>query len=294
MDDYLKLVSELPLPTIEQTRAFSDHVSKAHSWYKRLPVIPPGHVFLFFLDPQAGRIVHEYGRHDSPTMLASAPKGVHRPLTTITDIKDQSRCGHYSMKPTCDYLAQFGHWNYALCSSTDFPTFNPHVWSLEQVDLGSDLLIEPFEVPVQVAVPDKVCQQCYCQLTAFIRGYAMYRCSLRQLPTFLQDFTSYLEAKPQSSWAETLRKLRWDLEEAGLYGWQPDITCDIEIAGQRSRFRVTEYAKNVEQLRIVRNLCFEFDLGSLAAEELTAQRAALDNGLQRSRELFAKVCRGVS
>jgi hypothetical protein len=291
MDDYLKLVSGLPLPTVEQTQAFADHVSRAHSWYKHLPVIPPGHAFLFFLDPQAGRSVQEYGEAGSPVRLASVPKGVHRSHTTIKDIKDQSQCGHYSMKPTCDYLAQFGHWNYSHGSYKTFQAVSLRVWSVETVDLGPDASIKSFDVPLPVSLSDKVRQQCFCQLTALISGYAKYRCSLNHLPSFLSDFQRYLEAKPGAPCVAILQKLRWDLEENGIYGWRPDTICDIDIAGKRSRFWANENSSNNRQLQPGRSLHLELDLGSLAADEHSAQRAALNNGLRRSRALFAKVCR---
>jgi hypothetical protein len=294
MDDYLRLISELPLPTVEQTRAFANQVANAHSWYKHLPVFPPGRVFIFFLDPQAGRSVKEYGGRREFAAKFEDYKGVTPPKVVIQDIVDRRQCGHYSTKPTREYLDQFGHWNYAHCSWEDFPTVSPRVWSLAKVDLGSDAAIEPFDVPMQVIVSNKVRQQCYCQLTAFIRGYAMYRCPLHHLPTFLQDFSSYLETKPQSSWANTLRKLRRDLEEAGLFGWQRDTDCHITIEGKRSGFRATEFANRIEQPPWGRNLHLEFHFDSLEESEHSAQWAALEKGLKRSRELFAKVCRQVA
>ena len=51
MDEYRELVASLPLPSTDQTARFVDYVSGAHSWYKHLPLFPPGAPFVFFLDP---------------------------------------------------------------------------------------------------------------------------------------------------------------------------------------------------------------------------------------------------
>lgn len=44
----------LPLPSLEQHRAFVQHVRNAHSWYKHLPLLEGGQ-FAVFLAPDAGQ-----------------------------------------------------------------------------------------------------------------------------------------------------------------------------------------------------------------------------------------------
>jgi hypothetical protein len=39
---YVDLVSPVPPPTQQQKEDFADFVSHAHSWYKHLPLYPPG------------------------------------------------------------------------------------------------------------------------------------------------------------------------------------------------------------------------------------------------------------
>jgi len=45
----------IPIPTLQQTEAFVEHVATHHSWYKHLPSFPPGVWFLFAGNPNARR-----------------------------------------------------------------------------------------------------------------------------------------------------------------------------------------------------------------------------------------------
>lgn len=46
---YRDLVKDLPPPTDQQISAFAEYVSTAKSWYKHLPLSPPGRCFRFFI-----------------------------------------------------------------------------------------------------------------------------------------------------------------------------------------------------------------------------------------------------
>jgi hypothetical protein len=46
-------IRALPLPSIEQHRAFVEHLGDVHSWYKHLPLLTGGE-FVVFLAPDAG------------------------------------------------------------------------------------------------------------------------------------------------------------------------------------------------------------------------------------------------
>lgn len=90
LDDYRALVSKLPSPTEEQMRAFATFVCGAHSWYKHLPMYPPGRPFQFFLDPGSGMDLNfNDGRVEATPRLV---KGFH-----------------YSWIPTSQYRERFGH-----------------------------------------------------------------------------------------------------------------------------------------------------------------------------------------
>lgn len=54
LDQYRVIVASLSTPTAAQMQDFANFVSKAHSWYKRLPLLLPRGVIHFFLNPAAG------------------------------------------------------------------------------------------------------------------------------------------------------------------------------------------------------------------------------------------------
>ena len=94
LDQYIDLLSGVPLPTQEQKENFVQYVSYAHSWYKHLPLYQPGAPFYFFIDKYAG-----YDRL------------VSRDGTAI--LKERMERGfHYSEYPTAEYRDLFGHLAY--------------------------------------------------------------------------------------------------------------------------------------------------------------------------------------
>jgi hypothetical protein len=42
---YVELLAQTPLPTEQHKQNFVEYVSHAHSWYKHLPLYPPGAPF---------------------------------------------------------------------------------------------------------------------------------------------------------------------------------------------------------------------------------------------------------
>lgn len=92
---YIETARALPIPSDEQTRAFAEYVTGAHSWYKHLPILPLS-PFVFFLDPNAGRsMVH-----------------VSDDAVAFVDNKDDDRGIHYTWQTTESYRRRFGLWNY--------------------------------------------------------------------------------------------------------------------------------------------------------------------------------------
>lgn len=64
LGEYRSQVQRFPRPTRQQILDFASYVSEAKSWYKHLPLLPPGEPFHFFIDPFAGldRILLQDGR----------------------------------------------------------------------------------------------------------------------------------------------------------------------------------------------------------------------------------------
>ena len=92
IDAYRQLVRAVTPPTNGQIEAFADYVAAAHSWYKHLPMQPPGVDFHFYIDPNAGmdHLVHASGE---VTVRARTP---------------DTESFHYSWMTTADYRDRFG------------------------------------------------------------------------------------------------------------------------------------------------------------------------------------------
>lgn len=54
LNGYCCLLAGVARPARAQIEAFVDYVCEARSWYKHLPLFPPGVMFVFYLDPFAG------------------------------------------------------------------------------------------------------------------------------------------------------------------------------------------------------------------------------------------------
>lgn len=73
---------------------FVDFVSSAHSWYKHLPLVPPGIPFHFFLNPHVACDMDRL------------------PTRRIAYRKRLKRGFHYSEWPTSEYLKKCGYLDY--------------------------------------------------------------------------------------------------------------------------------------------------------------------------------------
>ena len=100
LGDYRLWIRDLPWPTADQVRAFVDHVVAAHSWYKHLPLKPPGATFHFYIDPRAGM--------ERAILVGGEARFFER--TAGMDAI------HYSTLPTHEYLERFGHLAFACAS----------------------------------------------------------------------------------------------------------------------------------------------------------------------------------
>jgi hypothetical protein len=80
--------NSLTMPTLLQMQQFAEFVSGAYSWYKHLPLLPPGQPLQFFLNPAAGMQLIRF---------------------------------HYSWLPTTEYRDRFGYLAFSR-SSDDVPS----------------------------------------------------------------------------------------------------------------------------------------------------------------------------
>jgi len=54
LTDYRRAIANLPRASSEQIDNFVHYYSDAHSWYKHMPLLPPGVNFRFYVDPFSG------------------------------------------------------------------------------------------------------------------------------------------------------------------------------------------------------------------------------------------------
>ena len=99
MPTYWQEVQRLPPPSDTQISKFVDYVAGAHSWYKHLPLTPPGIPFHFFLDPYVGCDLAVQGAR--------------------TLYRERTEPGfHYSDLPTAEYRQRFGYLQYSANAGT--------------------------------------------------------------------------------------------------------------------------------------------------------------------------------
>jgi len=103
---YVDSVANLPRPTVQQVAEFVEYVATAHSWYKHLPLLPPGLPFEFYLDPNAGR-----------EWIVNGSRSRFR--ERVADAPARERF-HYTWQPTSDYVARFGYLTYFADAGTSF------------------------------------------------------------------------------------------------------------------------------------------------------------------------------
>ena len=164
--EYFDLVSQLPLPTPEQTERFAEHVADNHSWYKHLPFFPPGAGFVLFLNPHAGCGVRETeGRF------------------SVYDIEHGDYFEHHSRLSTRDYRDQFGHWDYWVDDNPRVVEPREGPWIYGDAHGQGELL------------PSDVKQRWKCRLTAFLKpSPAMF--SLRPRALQIECETFLARARP--------------------------------------------------------------------------------------------------
>jgi hypothetical protein len=149
---YVNLLSGVPLPTQQQKQNFVEYVSHAHSWYKHLPLYPPGAPFYFFIDKYAGcdRLVSK----DGTAML-----------------RERAEHGfHYSEYPTAEYRDLFGHLAYSCGFGTKViamskgPMVVPH----------DDLAAVPDDHAVMYRLPSEIIEAGVTRLTAVIHTHSAF------------------------------------------------------------------------------------------------------------------------
>ena len=142
LDEYAVIARELEPPSDDQVDDFAAFVAEAHSWYKHLPLCPPGIPFRFFVNPFAG--------HDR--IVTPDGKVSHRPRT------DSTERFHYTWMTTADYRRRFASLDYEAKAGATFVLLGQDGSRVYEHD--SPILFsadgQPFLVPAPVLAAGRV------------------------------------------------------------------------------------------------------------------------------------------
>jgi hypothetical protein len=145
LDQYVDLLSGVPLPTQQQKQNFVEYVSHAHSWYKHLPLYPPGVPFYFFIDKYAG-----------------CDRSVSKDGTGI--LKERTEGGFHSSYSTARYLDLFGHLAYSCGYGTKVIPLSKGPMVIPRDDLAA----VPGDDARMYRLPSEILQAGVARLTAVI------------------------------------------------------------------------------------------------------------------------------
>jgi len=143
MKAYRKTAGALPRPSKKQIAGFVEFVSSAHSWYKHLPLLPPGVPFQVFLNP-----------HVACDMSM-------RPTGEIAYRSRKTRGFHYSEWPTSEYLEKCGYLDYRSCERVGTivrPVVGPPTEEniAAQISAAIDLETRSAELPQEILLAGTV------------------------------------------------------------------------------------------------------------------------------------------
>lgn len=196
IDAYRLLVSVTTPPTDSQIEAFSDYVAAAHSWYKHLPMQPPGVGYYFYIDLNAGmdHLVHASGE----VMV--------RARTPDTDPF------HYSWMTTADYRERFGCLAFSCAAGSS--VFGTDQVSGETVLVDGNSLNPVLQVDRGSAMrpPKQILDSGACSLTALVHPRATASWVAMRLASPLQKRTEAPAVKGEV-W-DAIKGL-WDRQQGG-------------------------------------------------------------------------------
>ena len=156
IDAYRALADAVAVPSDRQIEAFADFVASAHSWYKHLPLQPPGVAFHFYLDPNAGmdQLVHASGE------------------VTVRTRTPDTESFHYGWMTTADYRERFGCLAFSCAAGSS--VFGTDLVGEETVLVDSNTLHPVLQVDRDSTMrpPKQILDAGTCSLTALVHPRA--------------------------------------------------------------------------------------------------------------------------
>lgn len=240
IDAYRRLISVTTPPTESQIEAFADYVAAAHSWYKHLPMQPPGVVFYFYIDLNAGmdHLVHASGE---VTVRARTP---------------DTEPFHYSWMTTADYRERFGCLAFSCAAGSS--VFGTDQVCKDTVLVDSNSLNPVLQVDRDSAMrpPKQILDTGACSVTAFVHLRATASWVARRLASPLRKRTVAPTVKDEV-W-DAIKGL-WDRHQGAVASDEDRVEAMAAhpewvalIQQQRARHRQAM----IEAMRRVRSVAF--------------------------------------
>ena len=240
LDAYRLLVCAVAPPNDSQIEAFADYVASAHSWYKHLPLQPPGVDFHFYIDPNAGmdHLVHASGE------------------VTVRARNPGTESFHYAWMTTADYRERFGCLAFSCTAGSS--VFGTDLVGEETVLVDGNSLHPVLQVDRDSAMrpPKQILDTGTCSLTALVHPRASARMVAMRLAAPMR----------KRRVAPAVKDEIWDAIK-GLWDRQQDMTVDEEdrieamaanpewaalVQQQRARHRQAM----IEAMRYMRSVTF--------------------------------------
>lgn len=139
-------------PSDRQIEDFADYVASARSWYKHLPMDPPGEKFVFYIDPHAG----------TDRVINASGKVFIRPRT------EETEPFHYAWMTTAEYRRRFGHLAFACGQGSAL--FTDEFLNGEPVLVDRNSLRPELQLSCDTTMqpPHEVIEAGSCRLTALV------------------------------------------------------------------------------------------------------------------------------
>ncbi|MFM2067396.1 MAG: hypothetical protein RLZZ584_2305 [Pseudomonadota bacterium] len=244
---YRELLAHAPLPTEAQMVAFAAFVSTSHSWYKHLPLVPPGVPFQFHLDPRAGM------------------QWVQHPDGSIEVAHRREQGFHYSWIPTDEYRKRFGLLTYSRGGiGTSVSMRSPEGISLIASDDAP--LIPDVAAASLPQIPVEVAQAGRAHVSGIVHHHTMFQLLLRELSYFQQ-----VDWPAESGGDAALRQIT---ERCQALWDNPD--CTVRLRHPDPRLRGNSHLYGVD-----------FPLHELLEPERQRQRRGMVAAMQRVVALLA-------
>lgn len=240
LDAYRSLIADVAPPTDSQIEAFADYIAGARSWYKHLPLNPPGALFQLYIDPHAGM---------DRVVLASGEM-------RLLERTDETEAFHYSWRTTADYREHFGCLAFACGNGSAL--FQDAVLGDEPILVDYNCLYPELRTSKAVVErpPDEILETGACWLTALVHPRATANFLAGQLASRKRSVPERVE-RESGTWAAILEWWRKGQEVRNSKGKSAYRAGDDPVlAALVEQEKAHQHRAMVEAMQRMRSVAF--------------------------------------